>query len=133
MARRLTQRLQLAGVEPREEIHLSGSGLPPAAETQAVKRQRILPHSPNDNSFSGVFGVRLSHGVSPGGSSSIAPHHTTPRGTNSVNRAPLPPSRAAVHWVVAWSAGGHGCRCVAPVPRSLAAAARPAIAGRRAA
>jgi hypothetical protein len=30
--------LQLAGVEPKEEIHLSGRGLGPAAEAQAVRR-----------------------------------------------------------------------------------------------
>ena len=35
----LTQRLQLAGVEPKEEIHLRGGGPLPAAETQAVRPQ----------------------------------------------------------------------------------------------
>ncbi len=37
---RLTRRLQLAGVEPREEIPLCGGGLGPAAEAQAVRRRR---------------------------------------------------------------------------------------------
>src|SRR5574341_1475408 len=33
------KRLQLAGVQPAEEIHSCGGGLRPAAETQAVRRQ----------------------------------------------------------------------------------------------
>jgi hypothetical protein len=37
--RRLTRRLQLAGGKPKEEIHLCGSGLGPAAEAQAVRQQ----------------------------------------------------------------------------------------------
>jgi hypothetical protein len=35
----LTRRLQLAGVQPKEEIHLCGGGLGPAAEAQSV-----MPH-----------------------------------------------------------------------------------------
>jgi len=37
--RGLTRRLQLAGVSPKEEIHLFGGGLGPAAEAQCVRRQ----------------------------------------------------------------------------------------------
>ena len=32
--------MQLAGVQPKEEIHLRGSGLGPAAETQVVRQHR---------------------------------------------------------------------------------------------
>jgi hypothetical protein len=34
----LTRRLQLAGVSLKEEIHLCGGGLGPAAEAQSVRR-----------------------------------------------------------------------------------------------
>jgi hypothetical protein len=37
---RLTRRLQLAGVQLKEEIHLCGGGLGPAAEAQSVRRLR---------------------------------------------------------------------------------------------
>ena len=43
---RLTQRLQLAGGTPREEIHLCGGGLVPAAEAQAVRRLDLFGAGP---------------------------------------------------------------------------------------